>query len=72
MMKTDKQILREWLAETPGEFTINEAMEATGISRSRLAFLFNSKGMAEMIGHRTLRCKNRGHYSIKVYRRAGA
>ena len=36
MMKNDRQRLREWLAEHPGEFTIMEAMEGTGVSLKEL------------------------------------
>ena len=74
MMKNDRQRLREWLAEHPGEFTIMEAMEGTGVSMSRLAFLFNNKGMAERVGQRAVPYSNlhSGHYYVKLFRRVEA
>ena len=75
MMKNDRQRFREWLAEHPQEFVLDEAAQATGVSRGRLAFLINDRGMAEIVGQRYVRRippHGRGGYYIKVYRRAEA
>ena len=71
MIKSDRQRLREWLESTPGEFTIKEAAEGTGISVPHLAFLFKNKGLAEAVGQKKVRystCRNQ--YHVKLYRRA--
>ena len=74
MMKSDRQTVLDWLAEHPGEFTIKDAMEGTGLSMSRLAFFFKNKGLATVVGQRRVPYlgRHRGHYHIKLYRRAEA
>ena len=50
MMQSPQTILREWLAGHPGDFTLRQASEATGLSMPLVAHTLKRLHLAEKVG----------------------
>lgn len=69
MMQSTQTILREWLAGHPGDFTLREACEGTGLSRPLVSYTLKRLHLAEKIGTAgPFRTGKRARYYVSVWR----
>ena len=70
-MKNKHQIMREWLEAEPGNFTLRQASEATGLNQVAIFRLCTRLGWIERVGDSdpVIVNKHRTKYTRKVYRR---
>ena len=71
MIKNKHQIVREWLETDPGDFTLRQASEATGLNQVAIYRLCTRLGWIERVGDSdpVIVNKHRTTYTRKVYRR---
>ena len=71
MIRNTHQIVREWLETDPGDFTLRQASEATGLSQVAIYRLCTRLGWIEKVGDSDpVRVTNhRTQYTRNVYRR---
>lgn len=69
MIRNKHQIMREWLDTHPGDFTLRQASEATGLSQMAIYRLCDRLGWIERVGSLTVPYeKYRGTYDVGIYR----
>ena len=72
-MKNKHQIMREWLEGEPGDFTLRQASEATGLTQMEIFRLCDRLGWIERVGSLSVPyqyARSCGTYDVGVYRRA--
>lgn len=72
-MKNKHQLMREWLETEPGDFTLRQASEATGLTQMEIYRLCDRLGWIERVGSLSVPYqyeRSCGSYSVGVYRRA--
>lgn len=73
MIKNKHQIVREWLDTHPGDFTLRQASEATGLNQMAIYRLCDRLGWIERVGSLSVPyqyARSCGTYDVGVYRRA--
>lgn len=71
-MKNKHQVMREWLETEPGDFTLRQASEATGLTQMEIFRLCDRLGWIERVGSLSVPyqyARSCGEYSVGVYRR---
>lgn len=68
MMQSPQTILREWLADNPGDFTLPQVCEGTGLSMPLAAATLKRLRLAEKIGTERHPTGERAHYDIDIWR----
>ena len=69
MMQSTQTILREWLADNPGDFTLRQVCEGTGLSMHLVSYTLKRLHLAEKVGTAgPFPTGERAHYHVSLWR----